>query len=178
MRAPRVVIAGDMNAHSERWNPHTKKRVNARFWEGLVEEHELVIWNSGEGMRAGPGTEKTSIIDLTLSSPAVALNWCLLQEKATGSDHEVIMWEVLGGKGGKPGKTVTGWDISGWEGRGKEEEERKKAEEKARRAEDMFRQLMGDTRLDDESTKEQISGMADRLRAAMTETLDRHVVQK
>jgi len=89
------------------------------------------------------------------------------------------MWEVLGGKeGGEPGKTVTGWDISGWEGREKEEEERKKVEEKARRAEDMFRQLMGDTRLDDESTKEQISGIADRLRAAMTETLDRHAVQK
>jgi len=130
-------------------------------------------------MRVGPGTEKTSIIDLTLSSPAVALNWCLLQEEATGSDHEVIMWEVLGGKeGGKPGKTVTGWNISGWEGRAKEEEERKKAEKKARRAEDTFRQLMGGTQLDDESTMEQISGMADRLRAAVTETLDRHAVQK
>jgi len=179
MRVPRVVIAGDINAHTERWNLHTKKRVNVQFWEGLVEEHELVIWNSEEGTRAGPRTEKTSIIDLTLSSPAVALNWCLLQEEATGSDHEVIMWEVLRGKeGGKPGKTVTGWDISGSKGKGKEEEERKKAEEKARRAEDMFRQLMRDTRLDDESTKEQISGMADRLRAAMTETLDRHAVQK
>jgi len=89
------------------------------------------------------------------------------------------MWEVLGGKGGgKPGKTVTGWDISGWEGRGKEEEERKKAEEKARQVRDTFLQLMGHTRLVDESTKEQISGMADRPRAAMTETLDRHAVQK
>jgi len=78
MRVARVVIAGDMNAHCERWSPRTKKRGNALFWEELVEEYELVIWNSEEGTRAGPTTEKTSIIDLTLSSPSVLLNWCLL----------------------------------------------------------------------------------------------------
>jgi len=37
-----------------------------------------------------------SIIDLTLSSPNVELNWCLLRVEMTGSDHELIAWEVLG----------------------------------------------------------------------------------
>jgi hypothetical protein len=38
----------------------------------------------------GPGAENHSIIDLTLSSPNVELNWYLLGEEATGSDYELI----------------------------------------------------------------------------------------
>jgi len=39
----------------------------------------------------GPGAMNHSVIDLTLSSPNMELNWYLLDEEATGSDHEVIM---------------------------------------------------------------------------------------
>jgi len=59
MAGGRVVIAGDMNAHSQKWNPKATKRRNATFREALIEKHELIIWNSEEGTRAGPGTNET-----------------------------------------------------------------------------------------------------------------------
>lgn len=40
---PRVVIAGDMNAHSGVWNPRLKRRRNATFWEDLIKDHEMVV---------------------------------------------------------------------------------------------------------------------------------------
>jgi len=43
------------------------------------------------------GGNNHSIIDLTLTSASIELNWCIDSEEATGSDHEVIVWEVLGG---------------------------------------------------------------------------------
>jgi len=54
---PRVMIASDMNAQSKLWNLRVKKRRNASFWEELVEEHALVIWNLDEGTRVGLGTD-------------------------------------------------------------------------------------------------------------------------
>jgi len=43
------------------------------------------------------------------------------EEEATGSDHEVIVWEVLGGKsdGRETSMVTTGWDIRGWNPTGK-----------------------------------------------------------
>jgi len=43
------------------------------------------------------GGDNHSIIDLMLTSPSVELNWSIDSEEVTGSDHEVILWEVLGG---------------------------------------------------------------------------------
>jgi len=63
----RVIVAGDMNAHSGIWNPRAKARRNAAFWEELIEQYDLVVWNSEEATRAGPGATNISIIDLTLS---------------------------------------------------------------------------------------------------------------
>ena len=65
----------------------------------------------------GPGANNHSIIVLTLSSPSVELNWCLLVGDATGSDHEVIEWEVLGAvtSGVDKNTETTGSDISGWD---------------------------------------------------------------
>ena len=70
MRYSRVIVAGDMNAHSLMWNPKAGSRRNAVFWENLITEHALVIWNSEEATRMGAGASNHSIIDLTLTSPA------------------------------------------------------------------------------------------------------------
>jgi len=92
----RVIVAGDMNAHSKMWNPKATYSKNHTFWERLITEENLFVWNNEEATRMGPGAMNHSIIDLTLSSPNMDLNWCLLGEEATGSDHEVIAWDVLG----------------------------------------------------------------------------------
>ena len=45
------------------------------------------------------GADNHPITDLTFTTPNVALNWSIAEEEAaTGSDHEVIGWEVLGFK--------------------------------------------------------------------------------
>jgi len=58
------------------------------------------------------GTDIHSIIDLTLFSPEVALNWSM--GLATNSDHELLQWEVLGAAslGDATSTVTTGWDIS------------------------------------------------------------------
>jgi len=113
----RVIIAGVMNAHSKLWNPRLTRSRNNVFWERLIQEKDLLVWNTGEATRMGPGAMNHSVINLTLSSPNMELNWCLLDEEATRSDHEVIMWEVLGNPHPKPDMSTetTGWDISGWD---------------------------------------------------------------
>jgi len=91
----RVIIAGDMNAHSEMWNPRAIRCRNAVFWEKLIEGEELFVWNSDEVTRSGPNALNHSIIDLILSSPNIKLNWSILGSQAAGSDHELIAWQVL-----------------------------------------------------------------------------------
>jgi hypothetical protein len=136
-RHRRVIIAGDMNAHSKMWNPRAVRNRNHIFWERLIEEEDLFVWNTEEATRMGPGARNHSVIDLTLSSPNIELNWCLLDEEATGSDHEVIAWEVLGNSHPRADTSTetTGWDISGWDPtKESKDAEKKKAEERKAKA--------------------------------------------
>jgi len=114
-RHRRVIVAGDMNAHSKMWNPMMTCKRNHIFWEQLIENESLFVWNTEEATRIGLGAENHSIIDLTLSSPNVELNWSLLGEEATGLDHKLIVWEVQGTPNPRADTSTetTGWDISG-----------------------------------------------------------------
>jgi len=111
----RVIIAGDMNTHIKMWNPKAMYSRNHAFWEWLIEEEDLFVWNMEEATKMGPGAMNHSIIDLTLSSPNIELDWCLLDEEATGSDNEVLLWGVLGTPPARADTSAetTGWDISG-----------------------------------------------------------------
>jgi len=173
-RHRRVVIAGDMNAHSKLWNPRTTRPRNNAFWEQLIEENDLVVWNSEEEMRMGAGADIYSIIDLTLSSSEVELNWSM--GPATGSDHKLLQWEVLGAArhGDATSTETTGWDISGWEPRGKEEEEEANAAAAkwAQAQERYSRGVSASPILSDSSTGEEVDDAAAALREAMVGTLD------
>jgi len=155
---------------------------NLTFWERLITEEDLFVRNTEEVMRMGPGAMNHCIIDLTLSSPNMDLIWCLLVEEATGSDHEVIAWEVLGNSHPTAimSTETTGWDISGWDpAKESEEEEKKKAEERQRKARECYLAGAGRTPiLSDDSTKEEVREAAGSLREAMTVTLDEHVRKK
>ena len=135
-----------------------------------------------EATRIGLGAENHSIIDLTLSSANVELNWSLLGEEATGSDHELIAWEVQDTRNSRADTSTetTGWDISGWDPTMESEEEDKmKAEERRRKARECYLEGVGRTPiLSDDSTKEQVVEAAGSLREAMTVTLDAHARKK
>jgi len=178
-KSARVIIAGDMNAHSTVWNGRATGRKNAVFWEKLIEEEVLMVWNTEEATRLGGPNH--SIIDLTLSSPNVELNWSIGGEKyATGSDHEVIVWEVLGqGTVGGVSKDTTGWDISGWTTAGKEGEKLKAAEKKRVEAREVYLRAAGRTPLlSEESTVEEVDAAAAGLKEAMTGTLNKLAKKK
>lgn len=44
----RVLILGDMNAHSPMWNPHCQTRKNAGPLEELIESYELIVNNDSD----------------------------------------------------------------------------------------------------------------------------------
>jgi len=64
-----------------------------------------------EEAKPGLGRERAT----TRLSPNIELNWSIAEEDATGSDHEVMVWEVLGGQPAsrEASKETTGWDIRG-----------------------------------------------------------------
>lgn len=185
-KSARVVIAGDMSAHSRMWNAQATRRRDAAFWEKLIEDEALVIWNSEEATRSSPEATYHSIIDLTLSSPNIELNWSIAGEKeATGSDHEVIQWEVIENTVGRGGtnQETTGWDISGWSAVGKTGEAKEATEQKRTAARECFLRAANrvpspESRSDDASTATQVDGVAESLREAMTGTLDEHTMKK
>lgn len=97
-KGARVIIAGDMKAHNKVCNRSAARKRKAGFWEKLFEGEALLAWNSEEATRAGPGANNHSTIDLTLSSPNIELSWIIAVGETTGSDHQLIVWEVLGVK--------------------------------------------------------------------------------
>ena len=64
----RVLIVGDMNAHSSIWNPHCQQNVNAGPLEEIIESYELIVNNDTDfpTCSSSPGI---SIIDLAFTSP-------------------------------------------------------------------------------------------------------------
>jgi hypothetical protein len=133
----------------------------------------LVVWNTEEATRLGG--PNYSIIDLTLFSPNMELNWSIAEEKdATGSNHEVIVWEIHGlGALGGVSKDTTGWDISGWMTAGKSGEAREVAERNRAEAREVYLWAANRTALlGKDSMMEEVDAAAAELKEVMTGTLD------
>ena len=138
MDAPRVTVASDMNAHSRMWNGRAAYQHNDTFWGDLVETHGLTIHNSEEVTRSGANAECHSIIDLTLTKRNVYLRWSIAcEDQSTGSNHEILVWEVVEkDQGGPSCKVTTGWNLPEFkrtDGTPEEQEKRKEARGEAKR---------------------------------------------
>ena len=100
------VIAGDFNSNSKRWDHEDVREGGgaARWTIGLIDDFNLRACNSGEATYFKNGSSYSSAIDLTLAGSEVQVEkWEVIKddEATTGSDHEVISWEVnVGPKGG------------------------------------------------------------------------------
>ena len=68
----------------------------AAFWEGVSEEKRLEIGNDGwpthQWTREAQDGE--SVIDLMLANRPIVKWTIMTDDHTTGSDHEVIQWEV------------------------------------------------------------------------------------
>lgn len=91
----RVLIIGDINAHSSIWNPHCWQNVNTGSLKELIESYELIV-NKDTDFFTRPSSPGISIIDLALTSPELGLLrvWEIPEEyPALLSDHELILME-------------------------------------------------------------------------------------
>ena len=113
----RVLVAGDVNAHSPVWNPHCHKRQNASILEGFIDQFGLLI-NNEPGRSTRPTSQGVSVIDLALSTVELGplTLWEIPEEYPALSDHELILlrWEDIDvGLSQSNLSKATGWDIQG-----------------------------------------------------------------
>ena len=96
LRQGGTVLAGDINGHSIPWDPRCQVQHNAAFWEDVIDEDGLEIGNEGRSpyFWTRDGHEDESVIDLTLGNRPVTILSTLVDDQATGSQHEVIESEV------------------------------------------------------------------------------------
>lgn len=89
----RVLIAGDINAHSPIWNPHCYRRQNATVLEELIERFGLLI-NNEPGYATRPSSHIISIIDLALSTAEFGplTLWEIPEEYPATSSHKLIVF--------------------------------------------------------------------------------------
>ena len=111
----RVLIIGDMNAHSPIWNPHCQQNINAGPIEELIESYELIV-NNNTDFPTRPSSPKISIIDLALTSLDLGplRIWEIPEEYPSLSDHQLILieWEDKNTQGQENSQaTMTGWSI-------------------------------------------------------------------
>jgi hypothetical protein len=110
-----TVLAGDFNGHSRRWDPRCQGQRNAAFWEEVIDEKGLEIGNDGQSTHhwTREGHEGESVIDLTLANRPMTKWSILADDHATGSDHEVIEWEVeVDRQEEADHATVVGWNLA------------------------------------------------------------------
>jgi len=91
-----TALAGEFNAHSKRWDPRCQVQRNAAVWEGVIDENGLEIGNDGRPSHhwTSEDQEGKSVIDLILANGPIVKWTILADDHTTGSDHEVIEWEV------------------------------------------------------------------------------------
>jgi ribonuclease HI len=110
----RVLVVGDMNAHSPRWNPASMQgHPSAKVLEELVDKYQLIINN-----QLGTYTRKASkaVLDLALTTIEMGplTTWEIPEGYPSLSDHELIVleWADLNiGVDLLNQGQVTGWDI-------------------------------------------------------------------
>lgn len=111
----RVLIVGDMNAHSTMWNPHCHKRQNAGPLETLIETYELFV-NNDLDYATRPSSGGISIVDLALTSPQLGplRVWEIPEEYLSLFDHELILveWDEMEEEKSRFQQgSSTGWSI-------------------------------------------------------------------
>ena len=179
-KADKVVFTGDMNAHSKMWIWKTTRPSNNVSWERLVEDNDLVIWNTQEETKMGEEVERHSFNDPTQASPGAELAWRICRDQATVSNYKLIRWEVLPPpppphQGMDMCMATTRWDISGWDPEGKEGEKREAAVGKSAQAQECFQRGCRDSpTLDSDSAQDEVDRAAAMLREAMVGTVDDH----
>jgi hypothetical protein len=123
-----ILLGGDWNAHSDRWDPECPPKRDEVFLTNLMDEYDLTDVTDGEATHTSTrnGEISRSLIDFFIIKAGMADNLEIATDLATTSDHAIVCahlrWDE--GEGVKVSRKVTGWDIDGL----KSEEEKKNYE--------------------------------------------------
>ena len=165
----RVLIIGDMNAHSPVWNPYCRQNVNAGPLEELIESFELIL-NNNTDFPTRSSSRGISIIDLALTSPALGplRIWEIPEDYSSLSDHELILieWEDIDTQGQEKSQAaISGWSIKNL----------LRDEKLLKAAEDDWKRLNGDRQpLNPHCTKLEFDKEAGWFQEKLTELLNNH----
>jgi hypothetical protein len=117
MRQNKILLGGDWNAHSDRWDPVCPPKRDEVFLTNLMDEYDLTDVTNGEATHTSMrnGKISRSLIDFFITKAGMADNLEIATDLATTSDHAIVCahlrWDE--GEGVKVSRKVTGWDIDG-----------------------------------------------------------------
>ena len=113
----KILLGGDWNAHSDRWDPECPPKRDEVFLTNLMDEYDLTDVTDGEATHTSMrnGEISRSLIDFFITKAGMADNLEISTDLATTSDHAIVCahlrWDE--GEGAKVSRKVTGWDIDG-----------------------------------------------------------------
>jgi len=113
----RILLGGDWNAHSDRWDPECPPKRDEVFLTNLMDEYDLTDVTDGEATHTSTRNCEISrsLIDFFITKAGMGDNLEISTDLATTSDHPIVCahlrWDK--GEGVKVSRKVTGWDIDG-----------------------------------------------------------------
>jgi len=133
MEQEKILLGGDWNAHSDRWDPQCPPKRDANFLEKHMDEYDLIDVTDREETHSNTrnGDTSGSLIDFFIVKASMADRLETPTDLATTSDHAVVCaqsrWDE--GEGAKVSRKITGWDIDGLKSKEKEENYKKAQKE-------------------------------------------------
>jgi len=131
MEQEKILLGGDWNTHSDRWDPMCPPKRDANFLEYFMDQYDLIDVMDGEETHTNMrnGEISGSLIDFSISKALMADRLETSTDLATTSDHTSVCaqsrWDE--GERVKVSRKITGWDINGLKSK-EEEENYKKAQ--------------------------------------------------
>jgi len=92
MEQDKILLGGDWNAHSDRWDPQCPPKRDANFLENLVDEYDLIDVTDGEETHSNTRNGKTSgsLIDFFITKASMADRLETSMDLTTTSDHAIV----------------------------------------------------------------------------------------
>jgi len=170
MKQEKILLGGDWNAHSNRWDPQCPPKRDVRFLESLMDEYNLIDVTDGEETHTNirNGETSGSLIDYVITTASMADRLETSTDLPTTSNHAIVYaqlrWDE--GEGAKVSQKITGWDIDGL--KSKEEEENYKKAQKEWKDKSSRRPV-----LDEQSSREDLQREAEWIQRNFVNHLNR-----
>jgi len=92
MEQEKILLGGDWNAHSDRWDPQCPPKRDANFLQNLMDEYNLIDVTDGEETHLNTRNVETSgsLIDFCITKASMADRLETSTDWATTSDHAIV----------------------------------------------------------------------------------------